>query len=65
MATHCNTTKEEGDGSKLVSPFSLEHHHRKRRWHTTIVFFFFFSNIKQATVAFFVAITPHKKIGGR
>jgi hypothetical protein len=25
-----NTTKEEGDGSKLPSPFLLKHHHRKR-----------------------------------
>jgi hypothetical protein len=26
-----NTTKEEGDGNKLRSPFSLEHHHRRRQ----------------------------------
>jgi hypothetical protein len=25
-----NTTKEKGDGSKLLSPSSLEHHHKKK-----------------------------------
>jgi hypothetical protein len=37
-----NITKEEGDGSLLPSPFSLEHHHKRRRWHVATLSFFFF-----------------------
>jgi hypothetical protein len=28
-----NTTREEGDGSKLSSLSSLEHHHKRKQWH--------------------------------
>ncbi len=49
-----NTTKEEGDGSKLPSPSLIEHHHKRRQWHIVTLSFFFLLLLrhkKKATIA--------------
>jgi hypothetical protein len=50
---HCNTTREEGDVSKLLLPFSLEHHHIRRQRCIAIVFFFFSNIEKKVTTSSF------------
>jgi hypothetical protein len=46
-----NTTREEGDGNKLPSLFSLQQHYKKRQRHIAIVFFFFATPLQKKKTA--------------